>query len=90
MEVLPQPDIVYLEFLKAEAGVLDTSSRQSAVEYATVIAVGSNVTTVSCGDHVFVKSWSVDIVTHGEETYRFVNIKTNGILAVVRQHKGIS
>lgn len=84
MEILPQNDIVYLEFPPVEAGVLDTSSRQSANECATVIAVGPNVTTVTCGDKVFVKSWAVDTVTHEEKTYRFVNIKTNGILAVVR------
>lgn len=84
MDIKPQSNIVYLEFDQPSAGALDTSSRQSAVEYATVIAVGDSVTTVDCGDKVFVKSWAVDTITHEDKTYRFVNILTNGILAVVR------
>lgn len=84
MEILPQPDIVYLEFPKAEAGVLDTSSRTSATEVAKVVSVGKGVEGLNAGDTVFVKSWAVDSISYEDKEYRFCNVKTNGILAVVR------
>lgn len=84
MDIKPLRNIIYLEFPEAKAGALDTSSRQSAVEYATVIAIGEDVTTVSCGDKVFVKSWAVDTINYEDKTYRFCNIETGGLLAVVK------
>jgi co-chaperonin GroES (HSP10) len=83
LTIEPRPGIVYLKFEEAQAGGLDTSSRASAVEYAEVIAVGQDVG-VKVGDHVFVKSWGVDSIYHEGKEYRFCNIKTDGILAVVR------
>ena len=84
MIIEPLGDIIQLELEEAHAGVLDTSSRTSAVEYATVSAVADNITRVKVGDKVFVKSWGIDIVTHEEKRYYFVNVNTNAILAVVR------
>lgn len=84
MKIKPLENIVYLKIEKPQAGVLDTSSRESAVEFAEVLAVADNITSVKPGDQVFVKSWAIDIITHKEVKHYFVNVKTNGILAIVR------
>lgn len=78
--------MVQLKFEEATAGVLDTSSRDSAVEYAEVIAKGESEATnvVQPGDHVFVKAWAVDIVDHEGKKFYFCDITSNGILAVVK------
>lgn len=80
----PLEGIVYLEMDKGTEGVLDTSSRSSAIECATVISVGSGVNDIHSGQKVFVKSWAVDTIDYEGEKYHFVNIKTNGILAVIK------
>jgi co-chaperonin GroES (HSP10) len=92
MKIEPLDGIVYLKFEEAQAGGLDTSSRASAVEYAEVVAVPEHTHETPCkywkihkGDHVFVKSWAVDSIYHEGKEYRFCNIKTDGILAIVRQ-----
>lgn len=91
MTIEPLPGIIQLELEEAKAGVLDTSSRQSAVEYAKVVAVGGvtkidGITVISpeVGDHVFVKSWAVDIITHEDKKYYFVDSASKGVLAVVK------
>jgi co-chaperonin GroES (HSP10) len=90
MKIKPLPGIVQLKIDEVHAGVLDTSSRESAVEYAEVLAVGNmdNAPTLDSvpkvGDHVFVKSWAIDIITHQDKRYYFCNIETGGILAVVK------
>jgi co-chaperonin GroES (HSP10) len=84
MKIKPIGDIIQLEIKQANAGVLNTSSRESAVEFATVIAVPKDYKgEINQGDSVFVKSWAVDIITHEDTKYHFVNINTGGILAVV-------
>jgi len=84
MTIKPLKNIVQLEFEEAKAGVLDTSSRESAVEFATVLAVGDGVgDTLNVGDKVFVKAFAVDIVSHDDKKYFFVNIDSKGILAKV-------
>ncbi len=83
MNVKTLPNIVQLDLPEAKAGVLDVSSRQSAVEVAKVIAVGENVTKLKIGDFVFVKSWAIDIITHEDKKYYFCNLDTNGILGII-------
>lgn len=83
MKIKPLGDIVQLKIEEVKAGVLDTSSRESAVEYAEVLEVGENVKGINAGDKVFVKAWGVDIVNHEDKKYHFVNVNTNAILAIV-------
>ncbi len=85
MIIKPLKHIVYLKFPEAKAGVLDTSSRPSAVEFAEVEAVGEDCGELKKGDKIFVKSWGVDIITHEDKVYRFVNIDTGGILAIIKE-----
>jgi co-chaperonin GroES (HSP10) len=87
MKIKPLNDIVQLKIEEVKAGVLDTSSRESAVEYAEVVEVGENVYDLASGDKVFVKAWGVDIVNYEDKKYHFVNINTNAILAVVKQNE---
>jgi len=84
MKIKPQPGIVQLKIDEAKAGVLDTSSRNSAVEFAEVVAVGDGVENLKVGDHVFVKSWGIDIITHQEKKYYFLNLETKAIVAIVK------
>lgn len=97
MKIQPLGNIIQLEFEEAKAGDLLTSSRESAVEYAKIIAIGEKVDITmkksdkvgeyikfGVGDYVFVKAWAVDIVVHEDKKYYFVNLDTNGILAIIK------
>ena len=83
MKIKPLTNFVQIGIAEAKAGVLDTSSRHSAVEYAEVLEVGEGVTTLKKGDFIFVKAWAVDIITYEEKKYYFVNLDTKGIVAIV-------
>lgn len=83
MKIKPLPGQVHLKIDEAKAGVLNTSSRMSAVEFAEVLGVGEGVNHLKKGDKVFVKAWAVDIINHEDTRYYFCNIETNGIIAVV-------
>lgn len=43
MIIEPRPNIVQLKIDDVKAGVLDTSSKQTAVEFAEVLAVGEEI-----------------------------------------------
>ena len=84
MTIEPLPGIVQLKIDQAKIGVLDTSSRNTAVEFAEIAAKGDGVN-MEIGDKVFVKAWGVDIVEYNGEKYYFVNVENKSILAVVRE-----
>lgn len=96
MKIIPLGNNVQLEIEEASAGMLDTSSRESAVEYAKVVAIGTHVNRtiinpdahtsewIKVDDHVFVKAWAIDIINYEGKKYYFCNLDTNGILAVVK------
>lgn len=84
IKILPLGNIIQIRVDKAQAGVLDVETRKTAVEYGEVVAVGDEVTLkVKAGDRVFFKAWAVDIVSHEDETYHFINPESGGILALV-------
>lgn len=70
---------------EASAGILDTSSRESAVEYAEVVAMGEGAEggDIRIGSKIFVKSWGIDSVFYQDKRYNFVNVNTGAILAVI-------
>ncbi len=84
LTIVPQPNIVYLKIDRPKVGALDMTSKDSAMEYAEVLAVGKEVKGIEVGNHVFVKSWAIDIIDYKEDKYYFCNIETGGILAVLR------
>ena len=84
MKILPEPYIVHLAIEEAKAGILDTSSRSSAVEVAEIIKVGESVVDLKKGDKVFVKAWAIDTINYKDKKYYFVNVTTDGILAKVQ------
>lgn len=75
---------LYLKLEEASAGLLDTSSRESAVEYGEVIDVGEDVTEYKKGDVVFVKSWALDHIDYKGKRHYFVSLKTGGVKAIVK------
>lgn len=81
--IKPLNNMVQLGIQEIQAGVLDTSSRDTAVEYAEVLSVGESVTNLKVGDKVFVKAWAVDIINHEDNKYYFCDITSNGILAII-------
>ena len=83
MKVEPLSGIVQLKIEEAKAGNLITSSKESAIEFAEVMAIGEGVNTLKVGDKVFVKAWGIDIVTYNEERFYFCNLETKAILAIV-------
>lgn len=84
MKIQPLSNIVYLKIEKPSVGALDISSRESAIEFAEVLAVGKGVEDIKVKDKIFVKSWAIDLISYNDEIYHFVNIESGGILAVVR------
>lgn len=83
MKIKPFENQIYIKMEEASAGILDTSSRESAVEYAEIVAVGEGVKNLKKGDNIFVKSWAIDSVFHNDKRYNFINVETGGILAIV-------
>lgn len=84
LKIQPLAGIIQIDIPQANAGILDTSMRSSAVEFAEVIAVGDGYNLIKKGDKIFFKAWAVDIVDHQDKKYYFINVKTDGILAVVK------
>ena len=81
----PRPGIIYIKTEEVKAGMLDTSAKDTAIEYAVVLAVGDGVEGIKEGDRIFVKAWSIDVITHEGERYCFVHADTQGILAIVKK-----
>lgn len=84
LKIEPQQNTVQLKIEEAKAGVLNTSSRETAVEFGEVLAIGEGVKSLKVGDKVFVKAWGIDIVNHNEERFYFVNLETNAILGKIK------
>lgn len=84
MKITPLGNRVQLDIKGMEAGGLDTSSMQSAIEFGTIVGIGPDVTgDFKKGDKVFFKAWAVDIITHGGKKYFFISEDTKGLCAVV-------
>ena len=86
MKIQPFSDQIYIKIDEVKAGILNTSSRESAVECAEVLALGQGTEggILKVGDKIFVKAWAIDIITHGDAKYHFVNVTSGGILAKVK------
>lgn len=85
LKIEPLGNIVHLKIEEAKAGILDTSSRMTAVEVAEVVAVGPDVKSdLKQGDKVFVKAWGIDLINHEDKRYFFVAEDTNAILAKIK------
>ena len=63
-------------------------SLNTAQEIATVLAIGEGwdqeAEPLKVGDKIHVKSWALDIVTQGEDTFTYVWQKTGGVCAVIK------
>lgn len=84
MKIKPLQGEIQIKLEEASAGTLDTSSRESAVEYGEVLAVGDDVHEIRKGDFVFVKSWAIDQINHEDKKYCFVTLKTGGVKAIIK------
>ena len=63
-------------------------SLNTARETATVLAIGGGwdlkAEPLKVGDKIHVKSWALDIVTEGEDTFTYVWQKTCGVCAIIK------
>lgn len=84
MKILPCSGEIQIKLEEASAGILDTSSRESAIEYGEVLSVGADVKEIKKGDTILVKSWAIDTINYKGKKYCFVNTKTNGVKAVIK------
>lgn len=88
MKIKPIGKVIYLKLDTVEQVggknvSLDTSSKKTTREFAEVLAVGPDVTTVKVGDKLFVKGWAIDIINHDKKEYFFTSEDRDGICAVV-------
>ena len=97
MKIKPLFNQVYLKIEELKVGILDTSSKSVAIEYAEVLAVPEHdcdllkpsTNKATCdfelhpGDHVFVKSWAIDTINYKDKKYHFISLDSEGILAKV-------
>lgn len=89
MKIQPIGNIIQLDIEPVAINGLDTSSIDSAVEYAKVIGMPRGFTSeayrdIGIGSFVFVKAWAIDIINHQGKKYYFVNLDTQGVLALVK------
>lgn len=86
MNIKPFTNQIYIKMEEASAGTLNTSSRESAVEYAEILALGEGTQggLLEVGNKIFIKSWGVDSVYYNDMRYNFINITTGAILAVIK------
>ena len=59
----------------------------TARETATVLAIGEGwdmkQESIKVGDRIHVKSWAIDIITEGDETFNYVHQDTKGVCGKV-------
>jgi co-chaperonin GroES (HSP10) len=85
MTIIPLNSKIQIQIEQPTAGGLDLSSKASAVECGTVIAIGEEVTNVKVGDKLFIKAWQIDIINHNKETYYFTDSKGEGLCAIIKE-----
>ena len=60
----------------------------TARETATVITVGEGwdmtQEALKVGDRIHVKSWAIDVITEGDNTYNYVWQKTGGVCGIIK------
>jgi len=84
IKIEPQPGIIYVKTVEVSAGALDTSSRDSVVETAEILAVGKDCGDLKKGDKIHVKlSWASDVVMDNGVRYVYVALDTNAVLSKV-------
>lgn len=84
MKIHPLNDQIYLEIEKAKLGALQTDSIKTGMEWAIVEALGPDVKgPLKVGDKVFVKAWSVDVISYEGEDYYFTSEERKGIVAKI-------
>lgn len=86
MTITPVGNKIYLKMdTVKKVGDLVTENKKTIHEFAEVLAVGPEVTIVKKGDHIFLKSWAVDIINHEKEEYFFISQNSDGICALVHK-----
>jgi co-chaperonin GroES (HSP10) len=86
---LPQPigARILIKLDEVKIAGMDVSLN-TARETATVLAIGEGwdlkAEPLKVGDKIHVKSWSLDIVSEGEDTFIYVWQKTGGVCAVIK------
>lgn len=83
MIIKPYQTKIQIELEEPTAGALDLSSKPSAVEIGTVIAVGEFVGDIKVGDTLFFKAWQLDVIAYGGKNYYFLDVKGEGICAII-------
>lgn len=84
MTIIPSVGQIYIKVEVPKAGIMDTSSKASAIEVAEVLAVGKDISEYKKGDKILFKSWAVDIIDYQGKPYLFIDITTGGIKAIVK------
>lgn len=92
MKIKPIGKVIYLKLDTVEQVggknvSLDTSSKKTTREVATVVAVGPEVTQVKVGDVIHIKAWAVDIIKDQDQEFFYTNEGANGICSVVSYTK---
>jgi len=84
MKIIPVGNKIQIEIEKPKAGKLDMSSKETAVENGTIIAVGEEVKGFKVGQKILVKAWCLDVISFNGINYYFLDSDSQGICAIVK------
>jgi len=84
MKIIPLNNKLQIEIYKPKAGNLDLSSKETATECGTIIAIGDKVKGFKVGDKILYKAWQIDVISYEGKQYNFIDADGEGICALVK------
>lgn len=79
MKITPAPTKILLEAERPTVGMLDTSSREAAIEVGIVKEVGKDVENYKIGDKLLFKSYGVATVDYAGKKLTFLEVTSEAI-----------
>ena len=81
--IIPVVKKIQIEIDKPTAGALDMSSKETAVENGTIIAMGEDVKGFKIGQKLLLKAWGLDVISYEGTNYYFIDFDNLGICAIM-------
>lgn len=79
MRITPLNNKVLIQIDEPKVGMLDISSKKSALEKGEIIEANPLCDFLKKGDKILFKAWAVDLLTVEGETYYFIDFDSPGL-----------